>query len=492
MSDFSVPDLSRSVSNALAIAGYIEENREKIISEHRKGTPSWRETISLAASFPKRASNPPGPVRRNGIKSDPHEGDPQEDGQNSDRGSRQETSPEPIPTGDLRESLHNGDHSDRDVEDPDDEGDARGGGSRNTDDSADDGGDSNSEGDKPPESSIGVRERADVDGRELDQRKHGQTSRDERRQGIGLNEDNQIEEEDFNLLIDSQDTTNTKSLTSFGFIEQISKTDTNEQPVIKKTTEENSASVNVEALSSLSHGVTQCVHQSKSPPPEKSVGVENAPNIAQPVNNDDNQQKNDHGTALERKIDSILENQTKILDKLALIGEVKEEIIGIKKSIHNLGLTVSTIESYVNSLLIVIPKSGNNSGTSGQDEASKDTKIVNPDLKMVIGRDQRRGLNDFKNKQTKLNDPRYGENMFEVIELDEAALLPSINKEENHAAKFVPSNDQISERVIEELIKRKVKDPEIRENLITLVRKNSGAVNPKVMYNEIKNMLKSM
>lgn len=215
----------------------------------------------------------------------------------------------------------------------------------------------------------------------------------------------------------------------------------------------------------------------------RSASAETVPESARCASMTDGASMSSLPEEIHSKIDNILTTQTKILEKLTILGEVKEEMVNIKKSINNLGLAVSTIESYINSLMIIIPGSGKDS------ETDQGPKSINPDLKMVIGRDNTRGRDEVLDRPSRNNIDTFGEDIFNIPAIDKSVMLEEIKKDKNHAAKFIPSEDGISYRVIRQMINTKIDDDTLKQNLLSVLENNFGKIPISIIYQEISPLL---
>ncbi|AVM86013.1 P protein [Mount Mabu Lophuromys virus 1] len=235
-------------------------------------------------------------------------------------------------------------------------------------------------------------------------------------------------------------------------------------------------------------GATQHALLSPSTPTNRSVSADDAresARTAREISIDDDLgvfSSFGGGSDISDKIDRMLENQNEILSKLQVLAEVSEEIKGIKKILTNHSLSLSTLEGYINDLMIVIPKSGI-SNSDGDDEK-------NPDLRMVVGRDKSRGVTEVsKRKRPKST---FGEEIGTGRTIDEEYLLDPLDFKKNNAANFVPDNTPVSMSIIASMVKKRVHDPDTRDELLMLVESNLGSIPMKDMYEQIRKHIDQM
>ncbi|WJL29525.1 phosphoprotein [Plecomyxo virus] len=253
---------------------------------------------------------------------------------------------------------------------------------------------------------------------------------------------------------------------------------------IKKSTGEKSQLMSLTGTQSLENGVIQSALESEQNQSRMYASVENALKDVATVNLMNNGPQSPNLESLHVKLDSIIQNQYKILEKFTQVNQINEEILGIKKTLDNYGLTLSTIESYITDLMIIIPKQGKNE--------EQNVKDINPDLKLVVGRDQRRALSDSGVIKNRNRMDSFGENIFSEESLDEDLFLEPINPKKNHAASFHPSNDPVSKRIVQELISQRIPDEETRKMLLQFLDDNITKMHIDELYEEIDKMLISI
>ncbi|AXR70614.1 phosphoprotein [Shaan virus] len=255
-------------------------------------------------------------------------------------------------------------------------------------------------------------------------------------------------------------------------------------PIVKKTTGENIQLQKKTDKLELSAGATQSAHPSPQIQSSTNADVDTAQDHvhyakmteeSHPLSKTDTNQ-----IALEKKLDKILENQEKILKKLEVLSEVKEEVNAIKKTLSNQSLALSTIENYIGEMMVIIPK-------SGVPEDENNHKITkNPDLRPVIGRDSTRGKKEVIRPMTDRERIDIDEDFYNIPVVDEKYFVKPINKQENNAANFVPKEDKTSYRIIRDIIRKEVKDPEARDAVIKLFNDSIGKVPINEIYDGIR------
>lgn len=481
MSGFDPSDLAASVENGLQIAGFIQKNREKINKTYGRSAitgPSTKERATAWEEFYKDLLEEDG---GHDISHSSQKGTEEEDGGTSNLGSGQHQSSIPIYEDSANKPNADGDNQGWNVESVDGKDHGRWGGSDSSNDYSLGIRYSDTERTDESEGCPGLLENPHTNVGGLDGKKHKSLRRDNQRSGFQESSSESLSVEDLDSVLNEESVSESKRLKSLGKLRELSKKPGKTSAPIKKGTEEKSLSMYSMEEPLYENGATRDVHQSEKCQQGIDVdvesvetGVASASSISTPLS-----EKIDYH--ISTKLDQIILTQAKIQEKLIGLNEIREEINNIKKGMHNFGLTLSTIENYINSLMIIIPK-------SGQPE-EEENKATNPDLRMVIGRDNTRGLRDYENKMIHTKNSKFGEDIFATTELDESALLPPIDTKQNHAAKFVPSNDGISIYVVEELVKRKVKDKSIRDKMLNLIHKNSGSMSTNEIYNEVKNAL---
>lgn len=484
MSGFDPSDLAASVENGLQIAGFIQKNRDKINKTYGRSAitgPPTRERANAWEEFYKDLLEEDG---GHDLSESGQKGNEKENGSTSSIGSRQHQSPVSLHGSDTDESNADRNNKSRNVESANEQSDGRWSGSDSSNVYPTGIGNTNTQRINESEGSVGLFENPHSDAGRLDDPKHQSIRRDFKRSGLQETPAASVSIEELDSVLNEESVGGSKRLKSHNKLRELSRKPNKTSAPIKKGTEEKSLSMYSMEEPLSENGATRDVHRSEKYPLEINVdaesvetGVASASSISTPLS-----EKSEFITY--NKIDQIILTQSKIMEKLASINEIKEEITNIKKGMHNFGLTLSTIEGYINSLMIIIPKSGI------PDDGEK--KPTNPDLRMVIGRDKTRGIEDYENKIVKIQNDRFGEDLFDIREMDESAFLTPINKSKNHAAEFIPSNDKVSMHVVEELIRRKVKDDRIKQRMLNLIRENAKTMSVTDIYNEVKNALKSL
>nr|WPV62464.1 MAG: phosphoprotein [Jingmen rodent jeilongvirus 2] len=267
-----------------------------------------------------------------------------------------------------------------------------------------------------------------------------------------------------------------------------SESEDGESSPVKKGIDGNTVSMFSRGRPISASGAIRPVHLSPSTPISRSASADSARKHVQTVreiSSDD-----DTGCFLPtsgsddvlNRLDRLLENQTYIIQRLNLLAEMNEEIKGIKKILTNHSLTLSTLESYINDLMIVIPKSGENQADQ--------TEEKNPDLRMVVGRDRSRGLQDVA--RSRRNATPFGEELGSLKEVDPVFLQEPLDFEKNNAANFVPEDSPISRSIIYAMIRKRVKDPTTRDELMELVDSSADELPMRDMYYQMKDYINQM
>ncbi|BBG92169.1 phosphoprotein [Feline paramyxovirus 163] len=250
---------------------------------------------------------------------------------------------------------------------------------------------------------------------------------------------------------------------------------------VKKGIDGNTASMSLKGKRTSGNGATQSVLQSPLNQNSPHAYVENAQGPARDAermnSNLDRDKSNSEQDEIQSKLDKILENQNMILKKLDIVYEVREEINSIQKVLRNQGLSLSVIDSCLNDLMIAIP-------SQGKDQSSKNVD-TNPDLKLVIGRDNRRGLSDLTDRKQSIKDVKFGEDIYKCYPIDKRYMQEPLNFNTNNAANFVPQDDNISLSVVMAMIDRKVKDKSKVERLKKLIMEGYGKIPLKEIYSQI-------
>lgn len=294
---------------------------------------------------------------------------------------------------------------------------------------------------------------------------------------------------DLDEILQETDLMPSKKLKNSSKIQQLTGTIKSENHKVKKTTEENSSSTKKKTKLPSKAGAIPSALLSDQNQPAIHAAVENVQinaNNAPTTSAEGNDSKIpetmiSNFDILEKKIDQLLENQEKILTKLTMISEIKEEISGIKKSLTNQSLAISTVEKYISEMMIIIPKSGQPDQMEGKD--------INPDLKMVIGRDQTRGYKDMSKKYDQRDKIDISDDIYIPREIDETYILKDIDNTKNNAANFIPTNDSVSYQIIRDIINKEVKMPEVAEELHQLVDDSIGKIDANELYTMITTML---
>lgn len=297
-------------------------------------------------------------------------------------------------------------------------------------------------------------------------------------------------QEDLKEIMEESLPSPVKKLTNLSTLSEATKDISNIPAVVKKTTGKNSVSMKSTERSGSGHGATQSVGKSPLNQDSSRADVENAQDgvitaeMTQMQDQSDISQSLNNNNEILDKLNEILENQKKIMDLIPTVQTIKEEINNVKKILTNQGLALSTIDGYISELMIVIPKSGKNESPEG--------KAINPDLRMVIGRDHTRGRSEVTKKYNQNDKIDIGEDIYVIPEVDDVYLTKDIDNRYNNAANFVPSNDYISEEIIKNIVENEVGDPDLIDELYGIINSGIGVIPLEEIYAYIRSLLDSM
>lgn len=230
---------------------------------------------------------------------------------------------------------------------------------------------------------------------------------------------------------------------------------------VKKGTDENTASTLLGDVQLSGSGAIPNVHPSLLHQPSQNAHAENAQGCVPDVSETGFTCKSDeapyNSEKTEGKIDLLVREIENVSKKLDYLPEIKEEIKNINKKITNLSLGLSTVENYIKSMMIIIPGSGKESGSSSAE--------VNPDLKAVIGRDKTRGLKELTTQRSDLES--LDGSGYYPQSIDEKYLTRALDFNKSNAANFKPLDDTGSFYTIVSMIKNEVDDVKKQNELIT-------------------------
>nr|QIM74030.1 phosphoprotein/W/V/C protein [Paramyxoviridae sp.] len=232
---------------------------------------------------------------------------------------------------------------------------------------------------------------------------------------------------------------------------------------VKKGTDENTVSTLLGDVQLSGSGAIPSVHHSLLHQPKKNAHAENAQSSVQDVSTTGSTGQSDQapfsGSEVEGKLNLVLKELDSINKKLDYLPEIKEEIKNINKKITNLSLGLSTVESYIKSMMIIIPSSGK--------KDSKDNMEINPDLRAVIGRDKSRGLKEVTAQRSDLESLELASPVKETI--DPKYITQDLDFSKSNAANFVPADDPSSFYTIVAMIKSEVSEMRKQQDLIAWV-----------------------
>ncbi|UOL48943.1 phosphoprotein [Wenzhou Myotis davidii paramyxovirus 1] len=484
MSTNTFKALIESVDNGLQIAQFVQENREELQKE------CGNSAINLSTKRPKKDSNQGALQTQSNNQNGPNirgtalQGAEENGGSRYNLRSGQHSRDQTVPDPDLIQPTGDGNNQNRDAENNNDEDKGDGNELEWSDHSYVRGGDPDTEGNDELEGGSPVYAEGLLSFEGLDDDDGSDLEHPRPKRSMNIHDPDSIDESILDDIFNEGDSAQEKRLKSSGKLSEISNGFASGFDPIKKGTGESSRSMSSEEKPLSENGAIQSVQESGLNQSKKSAAVGNVPRDATTVSMmkiEGHQATNDE---LMSKIDSLITNQQVILDKLNTLSEVKEEIIGIKKTLNNFGLSLSTIESYINSLLIIIPKQGVEKDNQG--------KEINPDLKLVVGRDQRRGLMDNGVLTKKQTTTKFGEDIFDLDSFSNDMFLEQIDPSKNHAAKFVPDQSPMSIRIIKEIIKQRVKDDTIHRSLVEFIDQSAQKISAETIHKEILTMLDSV
>lgn len=489
----TIDKLSESVDNGLSIAEFIQENRESIQATYGRSSIEQPSTADRTKAWELFISK----------------NNPNNDGQEGEQSSN--------PGDSKAKSILPEEYSGENDRDPSNSknpiSQASACGDNNIRDAQDSG---KSDGDRPIvhlSNSTSVDRRRDLDPTRAPQLKNGNedNAQDNEQSGqharerirkpddsgvrdTGARKKQSVKEttpDDLKTIMEETTPIPKRRLKNKALIDNVLETIHETKPTVKKTTDKNLQSMKLMEKHTLNHGATQDAHLSPANPKDKSVSVVNAQEDVQDVNKPENI-PNTHpdvvvecncGKDIMYKLDLILENQEKIYKRLDTVLELKEEINGIKKNLSNQSVSLSTIENYISELMIAIPRSGVDL------DSGSDTKDLNPDLRMVIGRDHSRGRNELVKRYSESDKIEISDDFYNIPEIDKSYLPTGIDYKKNNAAKFVPEEGPISYYIVTEVIKKDAPNQQMADELLSLVDDSMGKIPLREIYNSIKKML---
>nr|AFH55528.1 phosphoprotein [Feline morbillivirus] len=244
-------------------------------------------------------------------------------------------------------------------------------------------------------------------------------------------------------------------------------------------------------------GATLSVHPSTQPASDFNVNVSNVHQPAPSVNNDYRDSEvtvlNLHKDIEDKSEISIQDiynlilgfkdDYRKLLNKLDMVLEMKQDIDNLKKSSAKVQLALSTIEGHLSSVMIAIP----GSGIDSTGEEKKDQ--MNSDLKPLLGRDHCRAFREVTNpldESLLANSPTK-----HVAKIDKNCTLQKINKNETSAIKFVPNDSHASTSTIKSIIRSSNLDQDLKTKLLTILSQIRGTENVKEFYEKVMILIKN-
>ncbi|UED37224.1 phosphoprotein [Jeilongvirus chaetodipodis] len=256
---------------------------------------------------------------------------------------------------------------------------------------------------------------------------------------------------------------------------------------VKKGIEESTVLTTLQEERMSDRGVTRSVLKSEQHRLVRSVSVGTVPNDALDVKIPDgilsrsDAMKDYAQKTLDEKVEDIIYNQRIILTRLQEMSFIKEEVMDIKRLLTNHSITLSTIEGYISSLMIVIPGSGRSD--------NDDNKEVNPDLKPVIGRERTRGLKEISEKKITIT----ADDLFNTTpnKVDKRYLQEELDFKKNNAANFVPDDEIEAMSIIIHMIETTIGKNNKSRDLIRWVREQLGHTDIVKLYELISDALEN-
>ncbi|UOL48912.1 phosphoprotein [Wufeng Typhlomys cinereus jeilongvirus 1] len=272
-----------------------------------------------------------------------------------------------------------------------------------------------------------------------------------------------------------------KRLSNLSVLTQIAETEHQAEPPVKKGIEGNTASVSQMEERQLESGATPAVRKSQQYRSSRSVSAgsvqSNVSNVST-TSNDDIEQDT-CSSSLEEKIDKIMNDQKIIMRYLKGLGEITEEIKTLRRSIQKQALALSTVESYITDMMIIIPKFGNPNYDPNSDR--------NPDLRPVIGRDTTRGLKEVSKKWDAADS--FDPSKKPVLQLNKEVLTEPLNFQKNNAANFVPSEDYANYMILLGIIDNEVNDKRVAQKLKELLKSQYGKLKLEDLARDIRKFI---
>uniref|UniRef100_A0AAU7E3E1 Phosphoprotein n=1 Tax=Mus rat paramyxovirus TaxID=3141895 RepID=A0AAU7E3E1_9MONO len=473
------------IENGIQTVQFIQDHRDEIQKTYGRSTiekPSTRERASAwEAYLESKAGDAPRPRRRREGKEDSNEASSKE----SNRDSGQGVSDNAVSSTEDIKPSNNGDNEGGDGSDPSGINSGAGQDSGREGNGADRGGSAVSEGADGAEGGDPADEIPDSDYARislLDQATEDHMAGKEVGGKLEVREANPT---DIAQILQEEASKTHRRLRGIRNLSKSSESEDGEVSPVKKGIVGNTVSMSSRGRHTSGSGAIPHARQLQSTPPSRSASAEDArkpARTARETSSDDELGSFAPGGGNDDvldKLDRILENQSYIMQKLNLLSEMNEEIKGIKKILTNHGLSLSTIESYINDLMIVIPKAGLGPDNTGDEK--------NPDLRMVVGRDRNRGLPEIQRMRRQAVP--FGEELGGKIEVDPQYLQEKLDFKKNNAANFVPEDGPISRSIIITLIKKRVKDSDTQHELIELIDTMSTELSMKEMYYQIREII---
>nr|WPV62597.1 MAG: phosphoprotein [Wenzhou rodent jeilongvirus 2]WPV62604.1 MAG: phosphoprotein [Wenzhou rodent jeilongvirus 2]WPV62611.1 MAG: phosphoprotein [Wenzhou rodent jeilongvirus 2] len=254
---------------------------------------------------------------------------------------------------------------------------------------------------------------------------------------------------------------------------------------VKRGIEGNTASITSDQMLSSGHGVTQPVPKSHHPPKNLNVLADYVPTLVESVS------ETDITSYIAKYADSkftsrdmltlMLAKQDMIMTKLKDIDKLSREVNDVKKVLDNFGIVLSTLENYMESLMIIIP-------SSGKQSQRRDVE-VNPDLRPVIGRDRARGYAEVIERKVTFDDITIEGAVGGKDSISDEFLNFDLDFSANNAANFVPTQDENTLKILLSIIEDHVKDAEQATELKKWVFEKVGTFPLDEIYSMVINTI---
>nr|WPV62582.1 MAG: phosphoprotein [Wenzhou rodent jeilongvirus 1] len=225
---------------------------------------------------------------------------------------------------------------------------------------------------------------------------------------------------------------------------------------IKRGIVESTVSTTVRTKSLYARGATRSAPESHPQPDSTSVSADYVPTLVESVNETDItsliSRYEDSRYDLREMLSLTLAKVDMVMVKLKDLDKLSREVNEVKRVLDNFGVAIATLESYMESMMIVIPSSGKTS--------EMDTTETNPDLRPVIGRDRARGYAEIIEKKVTFDDIKIDDIIDPKQSVDKEYLNFDLDFTQNNASNFIPTQDDETMNILLGMIDDHVKDNE--------------------------------